>query len=141
MPTARPIIVTMFSTNRLKLKSCPTSATSPSATMTAASARTMGTTAATTDANTTTSTTSATPMPAISPFARSSSAIFVTSASRTPSPATCTVKPSVREDAAASRRLAIVASEGSVSSTGTSAVRRSSETRLAACSGERSTRS
>ena len=112
--------MTMFSTNRLKLNSCPIRATRPSATAMAKSAMTMGTTAATIEAKTMIRTISAMPMPIDSPFRRSSSAIFVKSTFSDPVPAICTAKPFAWVEAAMSRSFWMVASSKSLSVTVTS---------------------
>ncbi len=91
MPTARPIIVMMFSTNMLKLNSCPTSATRPSDTPIANSPITSGSTAARIEPKTTIRTSSATSSPIDSDFFMSSSASRMKSVNSAAWPATCTV--------------------------------------------------
>ncbi len=141
MPTARPIIDTMFVTNRLNSTICPTSDTTPRATAIAARAMTIGSTAATTAANTTTSTTRAAAIPMVSPRRRSSSAIREKSAKSAPWPATSAPKPSGRARATTPRSSSIVETSTSLRGTVISVVRPSAETNRAASSGAASARS
>ena len=79
MPTARPIIVIMLVTVKVRSMACPTRAVSPRATMIATTPSTTGRKAAASAPKTIASTTSATPMPIVSPVFMVPSASLVVS--------------------------------------------------------------
>jgi hypothetical protein len=133
MPTARPIIVIMFTTKKLSGYACPMIAEAATARAMAMTARTIGIQAAPNVPNTTRRITTAMPIPKISPENRSSSEMRRKSSLMAAFPVIITSKPSTRSarwmTSSTFSMLALTWSKFPVMATPAIAVRRSADTK------------